>query len=391
MGLSLERSKFLERNESGRKSKGVILNQKIINEVENRYRKFLNPNFDASAFLKCKNNFALTSHIESIKIFNMDNLPISPTFTIAIPTYNRLETLKEAINSAINQNTDQHYEIIVVENVDSFNEITPTQQVLVKDYIGKITYYKNKKNLGLFGNWNRCLTLARGEWVCILHSDDLLASNYLMEMQKAISLKSNSTLIGCLEKSIGKNQEKQNVSQYFLKFYQNKYSLIRNWVYGNSKKFFSHRSQRPIKFLSPSCVLHNKKKCIKIGGYCEDEFPIGDNFFHTRAFLNGEITTIMKTLYFKNSDISIGLNPSVQLGYCFIVPPYLRATLSKQTWQYVAYSYISYIKENLIQDKELQTYIDSVFLSNLNSHKPLFSLAFYKMIFICKNIFRLKN
>ncbi|MGX2982218.1 hypothetical protein [Helicobacter sp. 23-1045] len=34
----------------------------------------------------------------------MDASPKSPLFTIAIPTYNRIDTLKEALDSAINQN-----------------------------------------------------------------------------------------------------------------------------------------------------------------------------------------------------------------------------------------------------------------------------------------------
>lgn len=33
----------------------------------------------------------------------MDSSPSNPLFTIAIPTYKRIETLKEAINSALSQ------------------------------------------------------------------------------------------------------------------------------------------------------------------------------------------------------------------------------------------------------------------------------------------------
>lgn len=107
---------------------------KIINSIEKRYSKFFDPNFDAGIFLECRNNFALTSHIESIKIFEMNNPPSNPTFTIAIPTYNRCITLREAINSALAQETDELYEIIVVENVDHFNIKTEAQEMLEKEY-----------------------------------------------------------------------------------------------------------------------------------------------------------------------------------------------------------------------------------------------------------------
>ena len=106
----------------------------IIKEVEEKYSKFLDPNFDASIFLECRDNFALTEHIESVRIFEMDHTPVNPIFTIAIPTYNRCETLKEAIDSALNQDTDEKYEIIVVENVDDFDTKTPAQEMLEREY-----------------------------------------------------------------------------------------------------------------------------------------------------------------------------------------------------------------------------------------------------------------
>lgn len=53
---------------------------------------------NGSDFLKISNNI----NDEAYNVI-MDNSPQSPTFTIAIPTYKRIETLKEAIDSALNQ------------------------------------------------------------------------------------------------------------------------------------------------------------------------------------------------------------------------------------------------------------------------------------------------
>ena len=49
---------------------------------------------------------------------NLENL--QPLVSVIIPTYNRLEYLKEAINSAIKQ-TYQNIEIIVCDNCSSQN------------------------------------------------------------------------------------------------------------------------------------------------------------------------------------------------------------------------------------------------------------------------------
>lgn len=46
-----------------------------------------------------------------------------------------------------------------------------------------VRYFANEPALGAVGNWNRCLREARGEWVTVLHEDDLLYPNYLELVQ----------------------------------------------------------------------------------------------------------------------------------------------------------------------------------------------------------------
>ena len=48
-------------------------------------------------------------------------------------------------------------------------------------------YYKNEKILGMLGNWNRGIELARAPFVTYCHDDDMLlpsALSRLMELQK---------------------------------------------------------------------------------------------------------------------------------------------------------------------------------------------------------------
>jgi len=44
---------------------------------------------------------------------------------------------------------------------------------------GRCRYFHNQPALGAVRNWNRCLAEARGEWVTILHEDDLLYPEFL--------------------------------------------------------------------------------------------------------------------------------------------------------------------------------------------------------------------
>lgn len=270
---------------------------KIIKEVEEKYSKFLDPNFDASIFLECRDNFALTSHIESVKIFEMDNPPSNPTFTIAIPTYNRCETLKEAINSVLTQETDEHYEIIVVENTNDPDIKTKIQKMLEEEYRGKLTYYKNQYNLGAYANFNRCLTLAKGHWVCILHDDDILLPSYLTHMTKAIKKRPKSILIG-------------NLMHQDNSFFKKLYSKI----FKMDNMFFELPIRRP----PPSALLHHKTQCIRVGGYNGDFFPSDDMFFVCRCRKYGEIYTYREKLHTKRMEIATESQPKTQLEFCYI-------------------------------------------------------------------------
>jgi len=48
-----------------------------------------------------------------------------------------------------------------------------------------VSYHRNEKNLGIGGNWNRCLELAKTEFVTLLHADDVLLPSYAESMLAA--------------------------------------------------------------------------------------------------------------------------------------------------------------------------------------------------------------
>jgi glycosyltransferase involved in cell wall biosynthesis len=65
--------------------------------------------------------------------------------------------------------TVKPYEVIVADNCSEDDT-----EAVAKSFPGVI-YYRNERNLGLAGNSNRCIKLAKGEFVTILHSDDLIS------------------------------------------------------------------------------------------------------------------------------------------------------------------------------------------------------------------------
>ena len=107
----------------------------------------------------------------------------NPFFTLCIPVYNSGSICHEAIQSALAQNFAD-YEIVIVDDNSSDN----SWQVL-SEYgkQAKIRLYRNEQNLGMTGNWNRCLELAKGNFIGFVHHDDAISPHFLSDAHEIIT------------------------------------------------------------------------------------------------------------------------------------------------------------------------------------------------------------
>ena len=109
--------------------------------------------------------------------------------SICIPTFNRADLLFKALKSVANQ-TKTPYEVFVVDNCSSDN----TEEVVSR--FKNVKFYRNPHNLGLIGNWNRCIELATGEFMTIFHSDDLISPYWYEEWSRIIAQNYDNKDIG---------------------------------------------------------------------------------------------------------------------------------------------------------------------------------------------------
>jgi glycosyltransferase involved in cell wall biosynthesis len=108
-----------------------------------------------------------------------------PTVSVCIPTYNGAKYLREAVASVLCQSFDD-IEILVVDDCSSDGTIYIAHELLGHDPRARIV--QNNSNLGLVGNWNRCVELAQGEYIKFLFQDDLLEPTCVERLVTAISL-----------------------------------------------------------------------------------------------------------------------------------------------------------------------------------------------------------
>jgi hypothetical protein len=102
--------------------------------------------------------------------------------SIVIPTYNRVELLKRAVESALAQEGSADYEIIVVDDSSQDNTWSYLQNMID----ARLKTFHNEVRLGMGCNWNKAVSQSSGEYVFLLQDDDLAMPNLLARAAEII-------------------------------------------------------------------------------------------------------------------------------------------------------------------------------------------------------------
>ena len=100
---------------------------------------------------------------------------MTPVVSVCIPTFRRLNYLKEAVAAAQGQSL-QNIEVLISDDGDSAELASWCETAVRAD--PRVRYRRNERNLGLGGNWNECVSAARGEWLVIQGDDDRLLPSF---------------------------------------------------------------------------------------------------------------------------------------------------------------------------------------------------------------------
>jgi glycosyltransferase involved in cell wall biosynthesis len=115
-------------------------------------------------------------------------------FSIVIPTYNRASLIPHTIES-VRKQSYKHYEIIVVDNCSTDN----TAEVLRPLYeAGIITFIQNDKNYERAHSRNVGFKNAKGDYVTLLDSDDILYPECLADANTYINDHPGARFFHCL-------------------------------------------------------------------------------------------------------------------------------------------------------------------------------------------------
>lgn len=141
----------------------------------------------AKNFLKIGNSskFCKLSKKERIKHENTKFDRIIK-FSIVVPLYNTPIKFLKAMIESVKVQTYKNWELCLVDGSD--NEHKDVEKC-VKEFLkrdNRINYKRLEKNEGISENTNAALSMATGEYICLLDHDDILHPSALYENMKAI-------------------------------------------------------------------------------------------------------------------------------------------------------------------------------------------------------------
>lgn len=117
-----------------------------------------------------------------------------PKVSICIPVYNSAAYLTAAVESALAQQYDS-FEILIVDNCSTDGSAEIAAGFAERSSL--VRYVANTANIGMVSNWNRCLELARGQYIKYLFSDDLLSSPHNIERLAGVLDKHQEVSLAC--------------------------------------------------------------------------------------------------------------------------------------------------------------------------------------------------
>jgi glycosyltransferase involved in cell wall biosynthesis len=118
-------------------------------------------------------------------INKIESAAARPFWSVMIPTYNaRADYLEETLRSVLAQ--DPGVDAMQIEVVDDCSPHGMQVQLVHQIAGDRVAVHREPTNNGLAGVWNRCIERARGQWIHILHQDDIVLPGFYERLYSGI-------------------------------------------------------------------------------------------------------------------------------------------------------------------------------------------------------------
>lgn len=201
---------------------------------------------------------------------------INPLITVGIPTYNRVDLLKDAIDSVLNQNYS-NLEIVVLDNAS-----TDGTEKFMQEYCGKyenIKYFRNESNVGAIKNYKKLSGKLNGKYIFFLPDDDYLIDGAFF--RESVEIMENNYRVSLVRGIVQDYRTANN----FISTITYKYRKI---VEGN--EYFLNYAKEGTEHIQGFFALIRKESFDEVGGI--DEVCFLDMVLYLKLFLVGDVAFI---------------------------------------------------------------------------------------------------
>ena len=180
------------------------LNEYLYTEIETDLRRSGEKQFDyvnpANRAVQIEMEQIATRHLKAIGAaidttayanVDFDEQPFPVEASVIIPVYNRVRTIKDAVESALSQKTSFPFNVIVVDNhsTDGTSEVLEKNEILgiaerhsQVESEGLVVLTPERTDLGIGGCWDMAINDSRcGRFAVQLDSDDLYSSEHTLQ------------------------------------------------------------------------------------------------------------------------------------------------------------------------------------------------------------------
>lgn len=195
-----------------------------------------------------------------------------PFWSVMIPSYNCDRYLERTLKSVLEQ--DPGSLEMQIEVVDDCSTKGDPQAVVTEIGKGRVSFFRQPRNIGATATFTTCVQRAQGHWVHILHGDDMVMPDFYQTYKRLICQYPDATLlfgpsiyIDEHDQQIGIDESMATQEGPVLDFACRQ--ATRNWI------------------KTPSVVIA-RKVYEKVGGFCELLCHAADWEMFFRAGLEGQ-------------------------------------------------------------------------------------------------------
>jgi glycosyltransferase involved in cell wall biosynthesis len=102
-------------------------------------------------------------------------------FSVMIPVYNCAGYLVEALKSVLDQ--DPGSGLMQIEVIDDHSTDADVGAIVERLGGGRVGYFRQERNVGSLRNFETCLNRSKGQWIHLLHGDDLVSPGFYQEIR----------------------------------------------------------------------------------------------------------------------------------------------------------------------------------------------------------------